>query len=93
MEQEEVKKNENDEQESDTQVPQHPKETDRYYVKPYTVIPGDTVLSIVEEFNEEQSSVQMNQIIQDFQILNPDVDPHQIKPNMDYLFPVYKNLP
>ncbi|WP_226036916.1 hypothetical protein [Aquibacillus saliphilus] len=71
----------------------HPQETDRYQVESYTTAPGDTVLTIVEALNNDQQAIQMDQIIQDFQILNPEADPHQIKPNTDYLFPLYKNLP
>ncbi|WP_407268401.1 hypothetical protein [Radiobacillus sp. PE A8.2] len=61
-----------------------PYETIRIYPKP-----GDTVLSIVEDLNQNTSTLKMNQIIDDFVTLNPDANPHQINPKTAYYFPVY----
>ncbi|MBM7569649.1 hypothetical protein [Aquibacillus albus] len=66
-------------------------ETDRYQVIQQTTKPGDTVLSIIDSLNQNISSVQMEQIIHDFEQLNPGVNPHQIEPNSSYFFPVYKS--
>ncbi|MCT2537576.1 LysM peptidoglycan-binding domain-containing protein [Aquibacillus koreensis] len=69
---------------------EHP--TTRYAVKSYKVRPGETVISIVETFNtDHNSSIKMEVIIADFEKLNPGVNPHEIQPNTNYLFPIYKN--
>jgi len=53
--------------------------------------PGDTVLSIVEQINKENhiSKIDITQIITDFEKINPDVDPYELKPNNFYYFPLY----
>src|SRR5699024_5155313 len=55
------------------------------------VDPGDTVLSIVEQVNKDNhiSKINITQIISDFEKINPDVDPYEIKPNNFYYFPLY----
>ncbi|MDL4841530.1 hypothetical protein [Aquibacillus rhizosphaerae] len=78
---EEVKSNDNNQ----------PDETVRFKVKSYTAMPGDTVLSIVESLNNEKDSIQMEQIITDFEQLNPGISPHEIETNTTYLFPIYNN--
>ncbi|MBB6454291.1 regulator of sigma D [Salirhabdus euzebyi] len=62
-------------------------------IKPYEVVirkiqGGDTVLSIAEELNTKISSIQT--LLDDFKDLNPNTDPHQIKIDETYFFPVYK---
>jgi hypothetical protein len=52
---------------------------------------GDTVLSIVEEINHYHiKKMDLNQIIADFQEINPTVDPYHLQPHIFYYFPVYK---
>src|SRR5690625_5614651 len=55
------------------------------------VEPGDTVISIVEEVNKDNhiSIINITQIISDFEKINPDVDPYELKPNNFYYFPLY----
>lgn len=56
------------------------------------VQPGDTLLSKVEQLNEDLPiNLDISQIISDFKKLNPSVDPHKLQTNTSYLFPVYKN--
>ncbi|QDP40623.1 LysM peptidoglycan-binding domain-containing protein [Radiobacillus deserti] len=54
------------------------------------VKPGDTVLSIVEELNNIGEGISIQQIQEDFKILNPGVDPNNIQIEATYLFPIYK---
>lgn len=79
-------------QTSDNKKENEQTETSRYVSKTKTVKSGETVLSIVETLNQQQTSVIMEQIILDFEKLNPGTNAHQIEPNKTYLFPVYKNL-
>lgn len=54
------------------------------------VQPGDTVLTIVEEINSNKfSTLDINQILSDFQEINPTVDPYSIQPHSFYYFPKY----
>lgn len=48
---------------------------------------GDTVLSIMESINDEINNVE--KIIADFQVLNPNTPPQQIRPGEIYYFPKY----
>ena len=55
------------------------------------VEPGDTVLSVVEEMNHHHiKKLDLNQIIADFQRINPTVDPYHLQPHVFYYFPAYK---
>lgn len=56
------------------------------------VMPGDTVLSIVEKYNDGKLSMDIDQIITDFQKLNEDANPYQLKSYHYYFFPVYKKV-
>ncbi|SDK54336.1 hypothetical protein [Sediminibacillus albus] len=69
------------------------KETDAFQILEVKVHPGDTVLTIVEDINRRDTQLSIEQVIKDFQTLNPDADPHQIEPDMIYKFPVYNNQP
>ncbi|SET63138.1 hypothetical protein SAMN05421676_106136 [Salinibacillus kushneri] len=50
---------------------------------------GETVLSIVENMSDE--SVEFQQLLEDFQTLNPDVNPNEIQIGKTYFFPAYMN--
>lgn len=52
------------------------------------VNPGDTVLSVVEEINEIES-LNIEQIILDFEALNPGVNYKALIPHTFYYFPLY----
>lgn len=52
--------------------------------------PGDTILSIVEKYNDTTLTIDVDQIITDFQKLNNDAEPYKLKTNHYYYFPVYK---
>ncbi|WP_164668594.1 hypothetical protein [Virgibacillus doumboii] len=53
---------------------------------------GETVLSIVEQINQQKiNTMDIKQIIADFEALNPTVnDPEKLKTNTFYYFPVYE---
>ncbi|MCP8616879.1 LysM peptidoglycan-binding domain-containing protein [Salirhabdus salicampi] len=65
-------------------------EVERYDHITYEVEAGDTVLSVIEDLNEHMSELSITTIIEDFEALNPAVDPHQIKVGTTYKFPIYK---
>ncbi|MBU8789442.1 hypothetical protein [Oceanobacillus caeni] len=61
----------------------------------YTIIKvkvewGDTVLSIIKDLNEGKIKVPFEKIINDFQELNPNIDPNSMEPENYYYFPLYK---
>lgn len=66
------------------------KKSDSFEIIQRKVDPGETVLSIVEKINDSKSDVQIKQILDDFNQLNPGVDPHQLRTDTEYLFPLYK---
>ncbi|WP_174613826.1 hypothetical protein [Virgibacillus ihumii] len=52
---------------------------------------GETVLSIVEQINQESvQTLDVKQIVADFKELNPDAKPLQIKAGNYYFFPFYE---
>ncbi len=53
------------------------------------VEPGYTVLSIVEELHSEPVNASIQQIIHDFEILNPGISADKIEIGTAYYFPVY----
>ncbi|MEC5422240.1 hypothetical protein QGM71_01870 [Virgibacillus sp. C22-A2] len=54
------------------------------------VQPGDTVLSIVEELNEDTlDSLDISQLISDFKMINPNSDPYNLQAHHYYYFPLY----
>ncbi|MFZ3578622.1 LisM domain containing protein [Virgibacillus sp. DJP39] len=57
----------------------------KVYVK---VLPGETVLSIVERYNKTKT-VNIDQIISDFKKLNPHAESYQLKSYQFYYFPLY----
>lgn len=62
----------------------------RYKRLQHKVTAGETVLSIIEKLNQNGPPVTIQQMLLDFSALNPDVDPHHIKTNNVYFFPVYQ---
>ncbi|GAB3795471.1 hypothetical protein [Virgibacillus kimchii] len=51
---------------------------------------GDTILSIMENINETEMTVlDMDRIIEDFKLMNPNADPYQLKTGHFYYFPLY----
>ncbi|WP_051681369.1 hypothetical protein [Virgibacillus alimentarius] len=58
------------------------------------VYPGDTVLSIVEQINNnhhQTPNIDIEQIIIDFKKINPDADPYKLEIFKYYYFPLYHN--
>jgi len=52
--------------------------------------PDDTILSVSKRVNKNHlQQITKNQMITDFQKLNPTVNPYQLKPNTFYYFPLY----
>ncbi len=60
---------------------------DPYQKISYTVQAGDTVLSITEQINEGHVPIQ--QLLLDFEKLNPGANPHEIHIGETYFFPIY----
>ncbi|GAB3051011.1 hypothetical protein [Virgibacillus ainsalahensis] len=76
----EIKKQSTDVEQSD----------EKYDVAHVKLKAGDTVLSIVERINNnELKQVDIEQIITDFQTINPSSDPYQLEQGVYYYFPVY----
>lgn len=51
---------------------------------------GDTVLSVTEEINK-LDNLDIQRIINDFEMLNPGVDTEALLPNSFYYFPLYND--
>lgn len=51
--------------------------------------PGDTVLSITEQINQQLPHIDIMQIMNDFKTINPNVDPYHLQSDIVYYFPVY----
>lgn len=64
-------------------------ETDLIPSETIVVEPGFTVLSIVEELNASPVNASIQQIIYDFETLNPKTDASNIHIGKAYLFPIY----
>lgn len=56
-----------------------------------TVAPGDTLLSIAERINKSQPSI--DNVIKDFSVLNPSVDPNHLQIGRAYAIPFYDRQP
>ncbi|RSK27862.1 hypothetical protein EJF36_13785 [Bacillus sp. HMF5848] len=63
--------------------------TDNTY-KAVHVQSGDTVLTIVERLHDEQLPISIQQVIEDFENLNPGVQANNIQTNKTYYFPLYQ---
>jgi hypothetical protein len=57
--------------------------------KEIKIKPGETVLSVVELIHNGNVPVSIDQIVADFQNLNPNTDVHKIQIGQTYLFPLY----
>lgn len=65
-------------------------ENKRYQTVQHRVTAGETVLSIIEKLNSNGPPVTIKQMIQDFEQLNPEIEPHHIQTNQVYTFPIYR---
>lgn len=62
-----------------------------YTITPIKVMPGETVLSILESLNgDNMYDMEINEIMDDFKEMNPNADPYELKPATVYYFPIYK---
>jgi hypothetical protein len=50
---------------------------------------GDTVLTVMEKINPSLSDLNIEQVIEDFSMLNPNIDPNSLQSNRFYFFPKY----
>lgn len=57
-----------------------------------TVQAGYTVLSIVEHLHKQQLPTSIEQIIDDFKTLNPNIHPDDIQIGKTYRFPLYGEM-
>ncbi|WP_106497131.1 hypothetical protein [Lentibacillus sp. Marseille-P4043] len=69
-----------------------PTNTRKFKVKKVKVRSGDTVLSIVEEINDLLPALDINQIFDDFQLIN-HTNPHKLIIGDYYYFPIYMIIP
>jgi len=53
------------------------------------VQPGDTVLSITEQINQQLPHLDIMQIMNDFKTINPNVEPYHLQSDTVYYFPLY----
>lgn len=65
-------------------------ENKRYRTVQHKVVAGETVLTIIKKLNVEGPPVTIQQMIQDFKTLNPNVEPHNIQTSQIYTFPIYR---
>lgn len=66
-------------------------ETVPYRVAKVKLERGDTILTISERLNEDQlSQLSIEQILSDFQQVNPKVDLHSLEVGNYYYFPIYE---
>lgn len=62
-----------------------------YTVVSIKISSGDTLLSINEQLNPHfLTEVDIEQLLEDFMVLNPSVDPQQLKVGNTYYFPKYQ---
>lgn len=81
-----------EESSQDTNTTDSKQSNKRYEVIQYEVKAGETVLSILEILNENGPPVTINQMLEDFEGLNDQQNPHQIQTNTPYYFPVYRQI-
>lgn len=71
--------------------PVQPLQKEGYSIAHVKVLPGDTVMSIVEKLNKETiNQLYMADILEHFLELNPTTDPYNLTPYTFYYFPVYQ---
>ena len=52
--------------------------------------PGDTILSVSEKLNGENlNHIKIEEIIEDFNSVNPEVSTIELTPGLSYFFPLY----
>ncbi|WP_087971691.1 hypothetical protein [Oceanobacillus rekensis] len=62
-----------------------------YSIAHVKVLPGDTVLSVIETLNQDYlGRMDLQSLLNHFEQLNPTTDPHKIEPYKIYYFPVYR---
>lgn len=74
---------------SEINVISNNEQTDNMPYDTKTTKPGDTLISIAEELNQGPLPVSIEQLTDDFEILNKGVEPHEIQINKEYKFPIY----
>ncbi|WP_226085357.1 hypothetical protein [Mesobacillus sp. S13] len=57
----------------------------------HEVLPGDTVLSVIDRYLESPLDVPVSQAVEDFKKLNNGTDPQKIKFGNTYKFPDYSS--
>ncbi|MBS8264920.1 hypothetical protein DYI25_10755 [Mesobacillus boroniphilus] len=57
----------------------------------HEVLPGDTVLSVIDSYLDSQLNVPVSQAVEDFKKLNNGTDPQKIKFGNIYKFPDYSS--
>lgn len=57
----------------------------------HEVLPGDTVLSVIDRYLESPLDVPVTQAVEDFKKLNNGTDPQKIKFGNTYKFPDYSS--
>ncbi|WP_047986305.1 hypothetical protein [Ornithinibacillus californiensis] len=62
-----------------------------YDVVKIKIVPGDTVISIIERLNPTLNNFNIDEIITDFSTLNPNTEPNNLQNNRFYFFPKYTN--
>ncbi|MFP7493618.1 hypothetical protein SFC66_07500 [Terribacillus saccharophilus] len=76
---------------TEKKVPAEDKADERETFQPVLlqVKQGDTLLSVANELNNNDLSVTMEQVIVDFEELNPGKDPYALHAGSAYYFPHY----
>jgi len=64
-------------------------EDTEYSIKQIKIKSGDTVLSVIEQIHGGMEGLSIDQILTDFQTINPNADPYHLHPNTFYYFPLY----
>ena len=57
----------------------------------HEVLPGDTVLSVIDRYLDSPLDVPVSQAVEDFKRLNDGIDPQKIKFGNIYKFPDYSS--
>lgn len=64
--------------------------SEAYSIAHIKVLPGDTVLSIIETLNKDNlERIDLQNFLNHFEELNPTTDPYKLQPYTIYYFPVY----
>ncbi|WP_077596513.1 hypothetical protein [Oceanobacillus kimchii] len=63
----------------------------QFNIIPVKVLPGDTVLSIIESLHQGRTSdIKIDKLLKEFRNLNPTTEPTEIKIDHVYYFPLEK---